>query len=179
MSNLWVSIENLRVGSLPKDSDGNRIGDCAALAILMVAREYSSGLKIDYPMIVNEIILEKQYHREDYLDESDFWFAHHCSVPQFMIDNLILKLTDISWISIRLSCKLPAWKIVKWCSNRDLMLLAGGDHILGLKDGIVYDTFNSRMELIDYIFLPESLYETINSDLATGEFVDLLKSLSK
>ena len=179
MSNLWVSIENLRVGSLPKGSDGNLIDDCAALTILMAAQEYSFDFKIDYPMIASEIILEKQRHRKEFIEDSDFWFEHHCGVPQFLTEGLIQKLTDLSWKSICLPDELPVWKIAKWCYNRDLIVLNCSDHVLALRSGIIYDTWNSRSELIDDIFVPEFLYETIRQDIKLGGFLELLKVSNK
>ena len=157
MSNLWVPIGNLRTSTLPKDSAGDSIGDCSALAVLMSARSFSLDPKsITYREIAQDIIDEKRRNRDTFSDKPDFWFSHHCDVPRSITTNLVEKYTELQFTSIRPLGWWQVWEIAKVCHNYRLILVHVPDHIVTVKLGKIYDTWNSQMEPLCRITVPIS-----------------------
>ena len=166
MLGLWVPIEDLRIGTLPKDSAGDSIGDCSALAILVAAREYSPNPdSISYTHIANDIISEKQRNRKDFSGNSDSWFTHHCDIPIWVVYNLIEKYTGQQLTSTWPFRRWRVWEVAKACQNHRLVLLEVPNHIISVRFGKIHDTWNSRMEPVSQITLPWSDHSDIMESL--------------
>ena len=122
-----------------------KIGDCATRAIQVTLRDTEHA--VSYGKIRSDVIADKQQYHAD--RHSEAWRNNNFAVYNDTTRRLLEHYTHCKWIYISVwgvIDKTPAFKTVaKLLASAPPVVLVSRDHVVALKNGAIYDTWDSTL----------------------------------
>ena len=131
------------------------LGDCATRAMEVTLR--GTDNEQSYGTICKDVIKGKQrlYSKSNPWGYGKEWLKNNYSTPTDVIRSLMQKYTAGAWTMITVKPHLGQQRIIKNVAKilaplKNVMLLSQS-HIVAVKDGVIYDSWNSRMRRAGWV----------------------------
>lgn len=159
-----------KAGSLVIDDGGRHehtkkvgVGDCTTRAIAVTMREFNS--RINYSVIKRDIISDKKKYYNNPAKrpegcKSDSWLKTNDGAPRMTKRRLMRKYTGTPWVDVDVRKIVGTGAkfkdIAKALAPLDTVMLESGDHIVAVKNGVIYDSWDSTKCWVSRVFCMKS-----------------------
>ena len=155
-------------GTLVYDNGGrtgrnNGIGDCTTRAIVITMREFNN--RVNYKVVCNDIVKDKQKHyknptRRPLGCKDDNWLKTNDGAPRMTKRRLMRQYTGTAWVDINIKkptgARYTFKELAVTLSSLKSVMLVSDDHIVSVREGVIYDAWDSKKCRATHVFCKKS-----------------------
>ena len=130
--------------------DTDRYGHCAPIALTVATR--AAGINVSYDCIADDVIGLKRANRDFYPTREEEWFDQPGSVPNEIILSLLERYFQEQFSRTIVLETHPIGTLSAALADVPFALVLSLAHITTIKDGVVYDSWDSRRKAVSEIY---------------------------